>query len=60
MKITNEDGSDLIYEHCKTKTIKKPYIEIGSLEQLMELIKDVRESIVVDEDNIIIYDYYLE
>ena len=60
MKITDEDGSDLIYEHCKTKTIKKPYIVIDSLEQLMELIKDVGEKIIVSEDTILIYDDYIE
>lgn len=41
------------------EVVRKPFIEIESLEQLVELIKDT-DSLVVEEDSIIIYDYYLE
>lgn len=37
----------------------KIYIEINTLEELLGLIKEVGK-LVVDKDEIIIYDYYLE
>lgn len=40
--------------------VKKPYIEINNLEQLMELIHDVKDDIIVSENCIIIYDDYIE
>ena len=42
--------------------IKKPYIELDSLEQLMEFIKDVGVEVIVNEDTytITIYDGYME
>lgn len=40
--------------------VKKPYVIIESLEQLVELIKDTKEDLIVSEDEIIIYDYYIE
>ena len=42
------------------KIIKKPYIEIETIEQLVDLIKETDQDMVVGEDSIIIYDYYLE
>ena len=42
------------------KTRLKPYVIIDSIEQIIELIKDVGESLIVDENTITIYDYYIE
>lgn len=50
----------MIFENCKTRIDKKPYIMIDSLEQLMKLIKDTKNELVVSEDTITIYDGYLE
>lgn len=44
----------------KYEIVKKPYIEINDIEQLMKLIKDVDNEIIVSEDRILIYDYYIE
>lgn len=58
MPIRDEDGKVIYQDHYKI--IKKPYIIIDSLERLMDLIKDVKEELIIDEGHILIYDGYVE
>lgn len=46
------------YNYKKTKN--KETIEINSLEELMKLIKDVKNELVISKDEILIYDDYIE
>lgn len=46
------------YNYKKTKN--KGTIEINSLEELMKLIKDVKNELVISKDEILIYDDYIE
>lgn len=46
------------YNYKKTKN--KETVEINSLEELMKLIKDVKNELVISKDEILIYDDYIE
>lgn len=46
------------YNYKQTKN--KETVEINNLEKLMELIKDVKNDLVISKDEILIYDDYLE
>ena len=36
------------------------FVDIATLESLMELLKEVKHSLVISEDTIVIYDYLME
>ena len=57
-KVKDEEGNE--YTQGKYKTYRKPYIIIDSLEQLMNLLKDLGVSLIIDDGRIIIYDDYVE
>ena len=59
-RIKDENEKPMVQETPYTYEIKKVYVNIDTLEQLMSLIKDVNCHVIVDEDTIEIYDSYRE
>ena len=44
----------------RTFTIERYYVDINTLEELMELIEEIDEDVIVNKERILIYDSWLE
>lgn len=58
--VTDENGMEMRQMMPYTFHVKRANVTIDTLEQLMDIIKDVGHSVVVNEDSIEIYDGYRE
>ena len=60
IRITDENGLPMTQKVLYPYKIKIAYVNINTIEQLMNLIKDVEYPVIVTEDEIEIYDGYRE
>jgi hypothetical protein len=60
IRIYDENGVGTVQPVSRVVDIKRAFVTIHTLEQLMDLIKAVNHSIIVTEDEIEIYDGYRE